>query len=643
LNVEHDMNIMKAPCDAGRLIESERVLRAVAEGTSGSTGDEFFQDLVRCLAQAVGFRTAFVSEFTRDRTSVSTLAFWDRDRFLDNFEYKIENTPCEPALAGDISVYPAHIQSRFPLERAWLARFDAESFLAIPVIDRQGEVLGHLAALHDQPLADPTFELSVFKIFAARAAAEIEREHAQRALRISENRFAGVLSSTMDAILTIDSARRITLFNPAAETVFRCEATWAIGQPVERLLSTRTHKALEQYLCQADTRERRQLWAPEGLIAIRADGDEFPIEATISPLAIGEESLFTIILRDVNDREQAYEDLRHLQIEHENLQELQRRDQLEGIVAEAPNMKQLLAQLQKVARTDTTVLVTGETGSGKELIAGAIHRASSRSERPLVPVNCAALPGELIESELFGHERGAFTGATNLRRGRFELAHEGTIFLDEVGELSLQAQAKLLRVLQEREFERVGGTRAIQVDVRLIAATNRNLEEMVAAGTFRADLYYRLNVFPIHVPPLRERRVDIIPLALHFLERYGRKLGRDFSGFLPLSLDRLRRYNWPGNIRELQNVIERTAILSAGPMVEVRDPLLDATPISVTEPTSASADEIMRVHIERVLSDCGWTIEGHRGAAAILGLKPSTLRHRMKLLSIVKPGVARKR
>jgi len=317
------------------------------------------------------------------------------------------------------------------------------------------------------------------------------------------------------------------------------------------------------------------------------------------------------------------------------------------IVGRSPSLARLLDQLALVASTDSTVLVLGETGTGKELVARAIHDRSPRREHPLVKVNCAALPRELVESELFGHEKGAFTGATQQRRGRFELADGGTLFLDEVGELPLEAQAKLLRVLQEQEFERVGGTRTLRADVRLIAATNRDLGSRAAAGEFRADLFYRLNVFPVTVPALRERREDIPPLVAHFLAKSARKLGRSFEGVAPSFLERAMAYDWPGNIRELENVVERAAILSRGSLLDALEPFgATAAPSRAEAPASAAAhvpapagtlEDVERAHIQRVLGETRWVIEGEQGAARTLGLNPSTLRGRMRKLGIRKP------
>ncbi len=312
-----------------------------------------------------------------------------------------------------------------------------------------------------------------------------------------------------------------------------------------------------------------------------------------------------------------------------------------AMIGKSPAMLKLKSMIAQVGPTDSTVLIQGETGTGKELVARAIHDASARRERPLVKVNCAALPRELVESELFGHEKGAFTGALQQRRGRFELADGGTLFLDEIGEMPLEAQAKLLRVLQERELERVGGTRTLKVDVRVIAATNRNLQAQIDDGRFRADLYYRLNVFPLAIPSLRERRDDIPLLIEHFASRISRKLGRPAmlpSRFVELAAS----YPWPGNIRELENLVERALILGDGHARDAEElfaaaPIASEPPAAVPMATAASTlEEMERAHILRMLDATRWQIEGDAGAAQKLGLNPSTLRGRMRKLGIRK-------
>ena len=299
------------------------------------------------------------------------------------------------------------------------------------------------------------------------------------------------------------------------------------------------------------------------------------------------------------------------------------------------DLSDLRARIAQVAPTDSTVLIQGETGTGKELVARAIHEASARRGRPLVAVNCAALPRELVESELFGHEKGAFTGAAQQRRGRFELADGGTLLLDEVGELPPEAQAKLLRVLQERAFERVGGTQTLRADVRVTAATNRDLQAQVAAGGFRPDLYYRLNVFPIVLPPLRSRRGDIPRLVQHLAEKVARRLGRELEAVSPAFLERAAAHDWPGNVRELENVIERALIMSGGTLLDGSD-VFSASEKPPVPSTGETLEAMERAYIVRALEGAGWQIEGERGAAHILGLNPSTLRGRMRKLGIQK-------
>jgi formate hydrogenlyase transcriptional activator len=334
----------------------------------------------------------------------------------------------------------------------------------------------------------------------------------------------------------------------------------------------------------------------------------------------------------------AYEQIAALKtrLEEENvyLQEEVRAEAAFGdVVGESPAILGVLANVRKVAKTDSTVLVTGETGTGKELVVRAIHDLSRRKDKLLVKVNCAALPAGVIESELFGHEKGAFTGALTRKVGRFELANGGTLFLDEVGDLPLELQAKLLRVLQDGEFERVGGTQTLKVDVRLIAATNRDLEQAVGEERFRADLFYRLNVFPIVIPPLRKRLQDVPRLARHFAMLYASKMGKPVGALSADVLQRLTDYNWPGNVRELQNVIERAVILSPRGRFVLGD-VATAPAAESPKKQARSLEEVERQHIVAVLEETGWRVSGERGAAGILGLKRTTLEARMKKLGI---------
>lgn len=347
----------------------------------------------------------------------------------------------------------------------------------------------------------------------------------------------------------------------------------------------------------------------------------------------------------------SYEQIAELKsrLERENaylIEEIKAEHNFEEMVGASPAFLGLIDKVRRVAPTDATVLITGESGTGKELVARAIHSRSLRSMKPLVKVNCAAISAGLVESELFGHVKGAFTGALDRRIGRFEFAQGGTLFLDEVGELPIETQAKLLRVLQEHEFEPVGSNRTVQVDVRIIAATNRLLDQAVKEGRFRADLYFRLNVVPIELPPLRERKSDIPDLVSFILAHHNRQFGRTIESVADETMQRLLNYSWPGNIRELQNLLARAVVLASGPVLRLGDDFLPAAemttgaaPPARTALTSSSQElnEVERHHVLQVLQDTNWVIEGPKGAALVLGLHPNTLRSRMKKLNIQRP------
>jgi transcriptional regulator with GAF, ATPase, and Fis domain len=351
--------------------------------------------------------------------------------------------------------------------------------------------------------------------------------------------------------------------------------------------------------------------------------------------------------KDISQRKQMESQLRgqldeisvlKKQLEKENInlrKEIELKHVHEEIVSRSPVMNRVLSQVEQVARTEATVLIEGETGTGKELLARAVHRLSDRRNRPLVTVNCASLPATLVESELFGREKGAYTGALTRMTGRFEVADGATLFLDEIGELPLDVQAKLLRVLEQGSFERLGSSQSIQVDVRVIAATNQKLAHQVDTGNFRKDLYYRLNVFPIQLPPLRERPEDIPPLVWTFIRQYENKMGRRIDAMPRQCMDELQRYVWPGNVRELRNVIERALIVCSSRKLEVHPPSGNN---GVAVPRNLNLEETERSHIVSVLEHTGWRLSGPGGAAGLLGLKRTTLQSKMKKLGIQKPS-----
>jgi PAS domain S-box-containing protein len=353
---------------------------------------------------------------------------------------------------------------------------------------------------------------------------------------------------------------------------------------------------------------------------------------------------------DITERKQLEEDLKKKlaeveqfkkQLEQENYylrEDLRTEQGFEDIIGQSKEFKAVLTSVGQVAPTDATALLLGETGTGKGVIAHAVHQMSDRCDRPFVTVNCAALPHNLIESELFGREKGAFTGANVRQSGRFEVANRGTIFLDEIGEMGLEMQAKLLRVLQDGEFERLGSPKTVKVDVRVIAATSRDLRDDVKTGRFRQDLFYRINVFPITIPPLRQRRDDIPLLAQYFVNKYARKMGKKFDPIPKPSLERMLNYQWPGNIRELEHLIERSVIISSGNSLALNDQVFAISTTASADSTLKDLQSVERDHIEEVLSQTNWKIEGPGGAASILNIHPSTLRFRLKKLGVKRPS-----
>ncbi len=472
----------------------------------------------------------------------------------------------------------------------------------------------------------------------ARVTTHLTLQHLKARLKESEERLSRIVESAMDAIITLDQRGRITLFNRAAERVFRCTALEAIGRPFEKFLSAEFRQLLGDYLREGEpgAPPKSAMWVPEGHSAVRADGEVFSLEATLSRAEASGHALYTVILHDIEERKRAEAECHQLRGLNLYLQEeLRAAHEGEDLVGSSQGLRQVMKHVQQVAGTDATVLVTGETGTGKELITRAIHQLSARKEKILVKLNCAAIPAGLVESELFGHEKGAFTGALTRKIGRFELADGGTLFLDEIGELALDLQAKLLRVLQDGELERVGSTRTLKVDVRIIAATNRDLTQCARDGQFRADLYYRLNVFPIPLPPLRERKEDIDVLVEYFVQKYAARYGKRIETVPERMLAALQAYDWPGNVRELQHVIERAIILTQGTQLAF-DEGFQQLSVNPASPRLVTLDEVERAHILKVLEDTRWRVSGKAGAAELLGLKPTTLESRMKKLGITR-------
>ncbi|WP_447962807.1 sigma-54 interaction domain-containing protein [Nitrospira sp. Ecomares 2.1] len=632
-------------------LDEETALRTILEGTATATGERFFEALVENLAKALHTDAAWVTEYFPDSRRLKALAFFLDGRFLKNWEMDIAGTPCEHVIEqARLIHFPDNLLNLFPIDPD-ITGIKAASYMGLPLTDSVGNILGHLAVMDTRPMpAEPRVQ-TIFRIFASRASAELQRLQAESATREREQKLRRLVDSAMDAIIELDEDLRVTRINPAAEKVFQCKATHLFGKNFSHSLAQKDPEKLRLFIQDLNTKPagQRSLWISGGFTALRLDGSEFPAEATLSQFQIEGRVYYTLILRNVNERLEAEQKIRSLTIEKDFLkEELQELQHFGEILGNSPALVRVLRDIQQVADTEATVLISGETGTGKEVMARAIHANSRRRNHPFIKVNCAAIPATLIESEFFGHEQGAFTGATKKREGRFSLADGGTIFLDEIGELPLDLQGKLLRVLQEGEFDPVGSSHTKKVNVRVLAATNRDLQKEVQDGKFREDLYYRLNVFPIHLPPLRERGEDVVLLAKTFVQNFTQRMGRTVAPLSPDALRRLTAYHWPGNVRELQNVIERAVITAqnsqlnldrALPDVEAK---LSSSPETLTQEPSTCIRTLQelqsfeRQNILLALEQSGWKVSGEQGAAKLLGMNASTLASRMKALGITR-------
>ena len=632
-------------------IDLDVALRKILEGTATETGEQFFKALVENLAAALNTHGAWVTEYFPESRRLKALAFWMGGQWLKDWEMVVNGTPCERVIDERCLIHIPDNLLEIYAEDPDVQAVGAASYMGMPLLDLDGKILGHLAVLDLRPMPPEPRAQALFQIFAARAAAELRRMRAEAQVREREQKLGRLVGSAMDAIIELDQHLKINQVNPAAEKVLGASAMMLTGQTFTHFLAPDSREKLARLIIDLDTRPegQRSLWIGGGLTATVHGGESFQAEATLSRFDVKREPFYTLVLRNVNDRLQAERKIESLTIEAEYLrEELNELIGADEIIGRSDALLRVLDDVKEVAGTDATVLILGETGTGKELVARAIHLASGRRDKPLIKVNCAAIPATLMESEFFGHEQGAFTGATKKRDGRFALAHGGTIFLDEIGELPLDLQAKLLRIIQEGEFEPVGSSQTRKVDVRVIAATNRDLEKLLRAGQFREDLFYRLNVYPIKLPPLRKRPDDIGMLATAFARNFARRMGRRL---VPLSDDcvrRLQAYNWPGNVRELQNIIERAMITSRDGHLNLDRALPESVnaaaaalgPVVADKPTAQHVrtarelEELERSNIIAALKAAEWKVAGEQGAAQLLGVKPTTLSSRMKALNI---------
>lgn len=623
-------------------IPSLIMMKKIFEGTSEHTGREFFRNLVRELAEVLGVHGVWVTEFKEKEYRLNSLAFWLAGDFVEKYEYDIKGTPCEPVVEGNqICHVPERVIELYP-DDPDLPPLGAVSYMGLALRDTDDQLLGHLAMLDNKPMEEIPEVFFIFKLFASRAAAEMRRVQYERRLKESEGKINRLFNGTMDAIIELNADLHITQANEAAIQTFQTARTAFIGKPIHQFLEKEAFQKLLDTLPFLESAQQQpsSLWIQGYLYCRNARKEVFPADATMSCYPFENRVFYALYIRDVHDRIDKEAAIKKLTAETVVLQEKIAAQQMSNILGESPALKRTLLQINQVAPTDSTVLILGETGTGKELIAREIHQQSRRKAKPYITLNCAALPAELIESELFGHVKGAYTGASDARDGRFMLADGGTLFLDEIGELPLALQAKLLRVIQEGEFEPVGSSFTQKVNVRIIAATHRNLKEEVTQQRFREDLYYRLNVFPVEAPPLRERGNDVLLLAQAFLHKYAERHSRKVVELSDADKAKLLHYPWPGNVRELQNIMERAVITGQQSQVFLSLASADAPDETQTLNNPArilTNDELEQMEIKNLVLALKMTkgkIFGEGGAAQLIGIPPTTFSSKLKKYGI---------
>ncbi|WP_242132629.1 sigma 54-interacting transcriptional regulator [Aestuariivivens marinum] len=617
-------------------------LKQIIETTSSYTGKDFFKALVKHLAEILDVYGVWVTEFWPKQNKLNALAFYLDGAFVEEYIYEVANTPCEPVLGSeDICHIPKNVIQLYPKDPD-LKPLGAVSYMGISLRDNNGSVIGHLALLDNKPMIELPEVFAIFKIFASRAAAELRREKVQKKIIESESKLNRLVNGTSDAIIEFNADFKITQVNEAATNLFTRNTNSFLDKDIKELFSAKSYSKLKFIIPQHEVLSNKYgaLHINEPLLCINSKTESFPADINLSCYKFNNEMFYVLYIKNIKEQVSDKIKIKALNTETIILREKIKSQQFDYIIGRSDSIKKCLELVSQVGPTGANVLIQGETGTGKELFAKAVHDASERKDKSMITLNCAALPSELIESELFGHVKGAFTGAMSAREGRFSLADQSTLFLDEIGELPLTLQVKLLRVLQEGTFEPVGSSETKSVDVRIIAATHRDLKELVEKGTFREDLYYRLNVFPLQIPPLRERGKDIELLAIAFLDKLTKKSALYLSPLSKSDIKKLYNYHWPGNVRELQNVLERCVITSSDGNLNLNG-FLPITPIKEKKILNASniftykeMEHIERENIVKALNLTNWKISGAGGAAELLKIPRTTLTSKINKFSI---------
>jgi PAS domain S-box-containing protein len=619
--------------------QAEEAIAALVQVRADSSKN-FFDSMAIELAKCLEADYTIIGELLEvEKGKVRTIGVCGQGVIAENFTRELADTPCGLVMERGTSSYAAGVTEIFPRDLL-LKQMKVEGYAGTPLRDSQGRPIGLMVALYTRPMATPRFAEMILELFSTRTAAEIERKRTEEALRQSEERFRIALSCSPIKIFNQDRDLRYTwVYNlPEGWTEQDC-----LGKTDGEIFDAENAAkmvALKRPVLETGRGTRQEF-------ALIAHGRTYHCDMTVEPLfdAAGQVVGVNSACMDISHMREVTEELRAAKekLAEEKLYLEETIDTELGfgeIIGRSSALKEVMANVAKVAPSDATVLLLGETGTGKELVARALHRMSHRDRNSFIKLNCAAIPSGLLESELFGHEKGAFTGAVARKLGRLELADRGTLFLDEIGEIPLSLQPKLLRVLQDMEFERLGGTQTLKVNFRLLAATNRDLLQGVRSHEFRSDLYYRLNVFPIYMPPLRERREDIRALVEHFVRKFAVKMKKSITSIPARTMETFVRWDWPGNIRELENFMERSVILTPGSVLQA--------PLSELEKAANEGKgvENVRLHdkererILRALRECRGRLGGPDGAAARLGMKRTTLQSRLDHLGI-KAGVFR--